>query len=163
VSSPSRVSSHETSPLPTDGFPPVAELLPHRPPLLWVDEVIAPQGDDVHCRLTLRDEHVFARDGVVEPVVSVEWMAQTVGALVGLYDRDKSLAPRPGDLIAIPEAQFFVAEFAVGDVLDLHARRAWGDSTLASFEAQVVRAGVLVARAQLSVYRRHIAFEGAAP
>jgi len=135
-------------------YPAIAELLPHRPPMLWIDEVVAQQGDEVHCRLTLRREHVFVEDGVVQAITSIEWMAQTVGALVGLFDRKRSQAPRPGYLIAIPEAQFMVASFAVGDRLELWARRVWGDETLASFESHVLRAGELTAKAQLSVYRR---------
>ena len=135
-------------------YPPIAELLPHRPPMLWVDEVLAHQGDEVRCRLTVRDEHVFVEDRRVEPIVSIEWMAQTVGTLVGLYDRKRSVAPRPGYLIAIPDAHFFVPSFAVGDELELWARRVWGDETIASFESQVRRAGELAAKAQLSVYRR---------
>lgn len=142
-------------------FPAITELLPHRPPMLWVDEVLAHEGDQVRCRLTLRSEHVFVERGQVDPVVSVEWMAQTVGALVGLYDRTKSITPRPGYLIAIPDAQFFVDSFQVGDVLELRARKAWGDATLASFEAQVERAGNVAARAQLSVYRRPLSGEQA--
>lgn len=135
-------------------FPPIADLLPHRPPMLWVDEVLFHEGDEVRCGLTLRADHVFASGGAIEPITSVEWMAQTVGALVGLYDRKRSLSPRPGYLIAIPEAHFLVESFAVGDVLELWARRVWGDETLASFESQVRRAGELAAKAQLSVYRR---------
>lgn len=135
-------------------FPEISELLPHRPPMLWVDEVVEQHGDEVHCRLTVRSDHVFVEAGVVEPIVAIEWMAQTVGALVGLFDRARSERPRPGYLIAIPEAQFMVASFAVGDELELWARRVWGDDTLASFEARVVRGGELAARAQLSVYRR---------
>lgn len=137
-------------------FPPIEELLPHRAPMLWVDEVSWHEGDAIQCKLRVRAEHVFVKDGEVEPVVAIEWMAQTVGALVGLYDRRQSLAPRPGYLIAIPEAEFMVDRFVVGDALDLFARRAWGDETLGSFEARVERAGALAARAQLSVYRRKL-------
>jgi predicted hotdog family 3-hydroxylacyl-ACP dehydratase len=122
--------------------------------MLWIDEVVAQQADDIHCRLTVRETHVFVEAGLVEPVVAIEWMAQTVGALVGLHDRSRAQQPRHGYLIAVPEAQFFVASFLVGDVLELKAHRTWGDATLGSFEAQVERRGQLAARAQLSVYRR---------
>jgi len=122
--------------------------------MLWIDEVIAHGDDDVHCRVTVRESHVFVEAGQVEPVVAIEWMAQAVGALVGLNDRAHAQQPRPGYLIAVPEARFFVETFVVGDVLELKAHRAWGDATLASFEATVERTGQLVARAQLSVYRR---------
>jgi predicted hotdog family 3-hydroxylacyl-ACP dehydratase len=129
--------------------------------MLWIDEVVNHQGDEVHCRLTVRASHVFVEARRVEPVIAIEWMAQTVGALVGLYDRAESSRPRPGYLIAVPDAQFFVDAFHVGDVLELKAQLAWGDSTLASFEAQVERRGQLAARAQLSVYRRKLAAEEA--
>ncbi len=136
-------------------FPPIEELLPHRPPMLWIDEVSWHEGDAIRCALRIRDQ-VFVENGEVDPVVSIEWMAQTVGALVGLYDRRQQQAPRPGYLIAIPEAEFTVDRFRVGDVLVLHARRTWGDETLASFEARVEREGETAARAQLSVYRRKL-------
>ncbi len=137
-------------------FPAIEQLLPHRAPMLWVDEVVHHEGDDIHCRLTVRASHVFVTAGEVEPIVAVEWMAQTVGALVGLYDRKRGDAPRPGYLIAIPEAHFPADRFYVGDVLELYARRAWGDETLGSFECKVERRGELAASAQLSVYRRAV-------
>lgn len=135
-------------------FPDILELLPHRPPMLWIDEVLAREADAVRCRLTVRPTHLFVEDGAVEPVVAIEWIAQAVAALVGLFDRDRALSPRPGYLIAIPEAKFFVDQFAVGDVLEIGARRVWGDDTLASFEGTVDRGGDRAAQAQLSVYRR---------
>ncbi|HEX5656828.1 MAG TPA: hypothetical protein VFX59_06520 [Polyangiales bacterium] len=136
-------------------FPPIEQLLPHRPPMLWIDAVTWHHGDSIRCALQIRDQ-VFVVNGEVDPVVSIEWMAQTVGALVGLYDHSQEQVPRPGYLIAVPEAEFMVDRFVVGDQLDLHARRTWGDSTLASFEARVERDGKVAARAQLSVYRRKL-------
>lgn len=139
-------------------FPAITDLLPHRPPMLWVDEVIAHEGDQVQCRLTLRADHPFVQDGAVEPIMTVEFIAQTVGALVGLYDRAREQEPRPGYLIAVPEAHFLVESLAIGDVLELCARKVWGDETLASFEGSATRLRdgkrELAARAQLSVYRR---------
>lgn len=141
-------------------FPPISELLPHRPPMLWLDEVLRLEDDEIQCGLRIRAEHVFVIAGLVDPVVSVEWMAQTVGALVGLRERSQSIRPRPGYLIAIPEAEFAVAQFQVGDQLTLYARRSWGDDSMASFQGRVERDGVQCARAQLSVYRRK---QGASP
>jgi predicted hotdog family 3-hydroxylacyl-ACP dehydratase len=135
-------------------FPPIEDLLPHREPMLWIDEVVAREEEAVHCRATLRPEHVFVHDGRVEPVVTIELMAQTIGALVGLRDRQNNETPRPGYLIAIPEARFEVDTFLVGQTLDLHVRRVWGDDELASFECRVEHDGALAASAQISVYRR---------
>ncbi len=134
-------------------FPDIQALLPHEPPMLWIDRVLDYAGDEVRCGLDIRSEHVFVEDGVVDPIVSVEWMAQTVGALVGLIDYQANIKPRPGYLIAIPEATFEVDSFHVGDSLVIEAKRTWGDAELASFECTVAREGVRVARAQLSVFR----------
>jgi predicted hotdog family 3-hydroxylacyl-ACP dehydratase len=135
-------------------FPAIEELLPHAPPMLWLDEVCGVEDDLVRCKLTVRKDHVFVEDGAVDPLIAVEWMAQAVAALVGLWDCQKQVRPRPGFLIAIPEARFEVDQFRVGDALIVTAKRVWGDDQLASFECDVERAGVQVARAQLSVYRR---------
>lgn len=137
-------------------YPSIQSLLPHEPPMLWVDEVVEHRADSVVCRLTIRAEHVFVENGQVEPLIAVEWMAQAVAALVGLWDRHNDLDPRPGFLIAIPEACFKVDTFAVGDELTLRATRVWGDDQLASFECEVERLGLQVATAQLSVYRREL-------
>jgi predicted hotdog family 3-hydroxylacyl-ACP dehydratase len=128
--------------------------------MLWLDEVLWFEDDEIQCGLRIRADHVFVVDGVVDPVVSVEWMAQAVGALVGMQDHTQSIKPRPGYLIAIPEAEFAVAHFHVGDQLTLFARRSWGDNTMASFQGRVERHGVQCARAQLTVYRRK---QGAGP
>jgi predicted hotdog family 3-hydroxylacyl-ACP dehydratase len=135
-------------------FPDIEQLLAHRAPMRWVDEVVASEPEGVQCRLTVRADHVFVHGGTVEPIVAVEWMAQAIAALVGLRDRQKNEDVRPGYLIAVPEATFAVDSFGVGDVLDLFARRVWGDDELASFECRVERAGETAATAQISVYRR---------
>jgi 3-oxoacyl-[acyl-carrier-protein] synthase-1 len=135
-------------------FPDIEKLVAHRAPMRWVDEVLDVEPESVHCRLTIREDHVFVHEGQVEPIVAVEWMAQAIAALAGMRDRQKNEDVRPGYLIAVPEATFHVDAFAVGDVLDLHARRVWGDDELASFECRVERAGHTAATAQISVYRR---------
>lgn len=119
----------------------------------WIDEVMYLEGDEIGCRLTIRREHVFVTGAHVEPLTAIEWMAQTVAAMIGLRDREKLEPPRPGYLIAVPEASFHVDEFLVGDELSVIARCAFGDDKLASFECRVERSGQTAARGRLSVYR----------
>lgn len=136
-------------------FPAIETLVPHRGPMLWVDEVIGRGDDRVRTLLTIRPDHVFLTDGRVEALICVEWMAQTVAALVGLRDRDDGEAtPRPGYLIAIPEAHFLVPHFSVGDAVEIEVNRIWGDDELASFKCEVQRDHVPCATAQVSVYRK---------
>ncbi len=142
-------------------FLPIEKLLPHRPPMLWIDEVVSRGDDSVCCKLTIRDDHVFVEHGRVEPLIALEWMAQAVAVLVGLRDRDQDQTPRPGYLIAIPQGSLDVEDFRVGDELRIDVRRVWGDDALASFECAVTRAGEPCASAQLSVYRSSRAAETA--
>ncbi len=136
-------------------FPPIETLVPHRGPMLWLDEVIGCGDNRLRTLLTIRPDHVFVTDGRVEALICVEWMAQTVAALVGLRDRDDGHAtPRPGYLIAIPEAHFLVAHFNVGDAVEIEVSRIWGDAELAAFKCEVERNHVQCATAQVSVYRR---------
>lgn len=135
-------------------LPAIETLLPHRAPMLWLDEVIARDGDCVRCALTPRPDHIFVEAGRVEPLIAIEWMAQTVGALVGMRDREQSLDPRPGYLIAIPDARFHVSHFALGERLEIEAKRVWGDDQLASFECRVTRGELVCATSQVSVYRK---------
>jgi predicted hotdog family 3-hydroxylacyl-ACP dehydratase len=121
--------------------------------MLWIDEVVYLEGNEMCCRLSIRREHVFVTDAHVEPLTAIEWMAQTVGAMIGLRDREKRQLPRPGYLIAVPEASFHVDEFRVGDELLIIARCAFGDDELASFECRVERGGETVAKGRMSVYR----------
>ncbi len=147
-------------------FPHIETLVAHRAPMLWIDEVLAVEPEAVHCRLTIRNDHLFVHEGKVEALVAVEWMAQSIAALVGTRDRAQDQDVRPGYLIAVPEACFEVEAFAPGDVLDLFARRVWGDDELASFECRVERESVVAATATISVYRRALPPElaqGAAP
>jgi predicted hotdog family 3-hydroxylacyl-ACP dehydratase len=132
---------------------PVAELVPHKPPMLWIDEVLAFSAEEITCRVTLRDEHVFLDDGAAESVVVVELMAQAVAAQVGLADRQRGDSPRPGYLVAIPEATFFAPEVRRGQVIDLVCSRRFGDAAIASFACRAEVGGQTIAEAIINVVR----------
>ena len=131
----------------------IQALVPHRPPMLWIDEVLAQSDDGIVCRVTLRDDHVFLDHGQAESVVMVELMAQSVAAFVGLADRKKGDVPRPGYLVAIPEARFFVATVAVGQTLEITCSRRFGDDKIASFACVARHAHVALAEAIINVVR----------
>jgi predicted hotdog family 3-hydroxylacyl-ACP dehydratase len=132
---------------------PVAPLVPHRPPMLWIDEVVEDSDDGIVCRVTLRPEHVFLDAGSAESVVTVELMAQSVAAFVGLTDAKKGGTPQPGYLVAIPEARFLVPTVAVGQTLDITCVRRFGDDKIASFSCVARHGQVVLAEAIINVVR----------
>jgi predicted hotdog family 3-hydroxylacyl-ACP dehydratase len=122
-------------------LPPIAELLPHRGPALLLDELIAQAPERVTCRVTVRADAAYARDGRLPAVLALEYMAQTIGAWVGLRARARGEPVRIGFLLGTRELRLFVDDFAAGDVLDVDAEHVWGDSALGSFRCAVRRAG----------------------
>jgi predicted hotdog family 3-hydroxylacyl-ACP dehydratase len=134
-------------------LPPVAALVPHAPPMLWIDEIVQYTDESVVCRVTLRDEHVFLDQGQAESIVTVELMAQAVAAFVGLADRVRGETPRPGYLVAIPEARFLVPTVAVGQTLELVCSKRFGDDKIASFACVARHGAVPVADAIINVVR----------
>jgi predicted hotdog family 3-hydroxylacyl-ACP dehydratase len=121
--------------------------------MLWIDEIDSVQGEQIVCRVTLRDEHVFVEEGAAETIVAIEWMAQSVAAFVGLEDQNKGTGPRPGYLVAIPEARFFVPTVKVGETVALTCTRLFGDEQIASFTCVAQRGQETLAEAIINVFR----------
>jgi len=135
------------------GLPRIAELLPHRGPALLLDEVIAHETERVTCRVTLREGAAYARDGRLPAVLAIEYMAQTIGAWVGLRARARGEPVRIGFLLGTRELRLHVDSFAAGDVLDVDAEHVWGDLALGSFRCAVRRAGEVVAEATINAFQ----------
>lgn len=122
-------------------LPPIADVLPHRGPAILLDEVTAYEGERVTCRVTLREGAAYARDGRLPAVLAIEYMAQTIGAWVGLRARARGEPVRIGFLLGTRELRLHVDSFAPGDVLDIDAEHVWGDLALGSFRCVVRRSG----------------------
>jgi predicted hotdog family 3-hydroxylacyl-ACP dehydratase len=132
---------------------PAASFVPHRPPMLWIDDVIAHDDETIVCRVTLRDDHVFLDGGQAESVIIVELMAQSVAAFVGLADHKRGGVPRPGYLVAIPEARFFVPTVTSGQTIEITCARRFGDDKIASFSCVARHQNVALAEAIINVVR----------
>lgn len=62
-------------------YPPVDSLLPHRPPMLWVEQILDVQGSVGIVRALVKAEHLFLRqDGALAPEAYCELIAQGFGA-----------------------------------------------------------------------------------
>src|SRR5579871_4801612 len=65
-------------------LPRIEQVVPHRPPMLLLDEVVA--WDDAHteCRVFLRDDSPFVASGRVASTLAIEYMAQCIAVFVGM-------------------------------------------------------------------------------
>ena len=127
---------------------PIEDYLPHRPPMLLIDELVEVNDTKAVVRTTIKPDCVFARDGVVHPAAMIEFMAQCCAILIGA--RPSGQGPRLGFIISCREVNFMVDRFAVGDALVLTAAKIHGQEALAVFNCTVSRDGVTCATMQLS-------------
>jgi predicted hotdog family 3-hydroxylacyl-ACP dehydratase len=133
-------------------LPPVAEVVPHRPPMLLLDEVLSFEPGRARCRVTLRPDSAFMQGGRVRAVVALEYMGQAMAALAGLEARAAGRPPRVGFLLGTRELSLAVDHFAAGETLEVEVERVHEEGSAAQFRGTVLRLGAPVARAVVSVY-----------
>lgn len=134
-------------------IPAVAEVIPHSPPMVLIDEITALGDEWIRCKVDLHEGSLFVRNGRIRAVVASEYMAQAVAAYVGMLDRVRGLPIQVGYLIGVRELTLSVSHLDVGDALIVEANRVWGDDELGHFRTRVLRGDDELSRAALTVYR----------
>lgn len=118
-------------------YPPIVELVPHRPPMLLLDRVLSYDGERVVCETVLEAGSPFVEQGRVPAVVGIEYMAQAIAAGAGLSARDSGeTTARMGFLLGCRDSAIAVDSFQVGDRLTVEARRTWGEKSSAASRAR---------------------------
>ena len=127
----------------------VTNRLPHEPPMVLIDGMISMIPPRVVCQSTIGDDFVFLRDGRVSTVAILEVAAQTAAVYMGIHWRSRHI----GFLASCREAEFFVDEYALGDVLEIHGELLSETDRSGSFECVIFRKGQRTARLQLMVVK----------
>lgn len=139
-------------------LPAITDLVPHRPPMLWLDAVCSGDDQSIVCSAIVRADAPFVRRGRAGAVVTLEYMAQAAAALLGSQARRRDTVPGRGYLVGVPTFELLADDLAVGDALEVHAAQLWPGperpaERLVSLGCKVVRRGVEIARATLNVVR----------
>lgn len=129
----------------------LAHLVPHAPPMLLLDEVVAHDTTGIHARMVLHEGRPFVVDGGWSGVVAMELLAQAAAVHRGLL-ADGAPA-RAGFLVGVPGLTLDPGRTPVGAVLDVHVRILWGDDTgLTTLEGEVLHGQRVVAQGRVQVY-----------
>jgi predicted hotdog family 3-hydroxylacyl-ACP dehydratase len=115
------------------------------------------------CVVTLNESSPFMRQGRVNALVSMEYLAQCVAAYATIHpaeaedgitkDQASKLAkPRIGYLVGVRRLELKVEHFFPGDALTVTVTHIWGGPQGAQFQGNVERDGELVAAATLTVF-----------
>ena len=132
-------------------FPAVATLIPHRPPMLLVDEVVHHEGLRVICRATIRDEMPFVRDGAVPVLLALELFAQAACSLVALLATRRGVTMQSGAFLGTRSVTFHTDVLRVRDVVDIHCEEKMAVGRTAQVECRLVREGQTLAEGAINV------------
>jgi predicted hotdog family 3-hydroxylacyl-ACP dehydratase len=134
---------------------PIQDTLPHRPPMVLIDEIVARKPGRITVAVTVRPPELFFRPGRGMPVhVALEWMAQACAAYGGADARDAGCTPRIGFLLGTRDFRATRSWLSEGERFEVEAVLDFHDDELASFSCEVTdaRDGRSVARASLTVF-----------
>jgi predicted hotdog family 3-hydroxylacyl-ACP dehydratase len=144
----------------SEKFPPVAEFLPHKPPMVLVDEIVSyePAKKQIAVAVNISPESAFYDDtlGGVPNLIAIEYMAQASAALAEIAQKqdDPSAAPRPGMLLGTRKLNLLIDKFESGKRYLISSKDVFDDGTTASFECEIKNESAeVVASAALTAYR----------
>jgi len=132
---------------------PIADLLPHAPPMVLLDRVEAYQDDFIHTSLTIKESSAFFETDGVPAYIALEYMAQTVAAWNGLMSRQQGENPRVGFLLGARRLTLDVPVFKLGEQLHVYAQANYMDGEMAAFDCWIEINGVRVVQAGLNVFQ----------
>jgi len=138
-------------------YGPITDYLPHRPPMVLIDEILDVTMTTGRCRTTIKPDCVFALDGKVHPTAMLEFVAQACAIGVGVMSARLELPPRLGFIIGCREMTFDVDHFNVGDVLEISVVKLLGQDQIGAFSCTVTRDGVVCTTIHLSVVDAELA------
>ncbi|RMG94545.1 MAG: hypothetical protein D6705_15920 [Deltaproteobacteria bacterium] len=134
-------------------YPPVEEVLPHAPPMVLLDEIEQVGATTARARLTLRSDSMFVSGGKVPAAVALEYIAQTIGVMLGTQARYVGARVTGGFVVGVPNLDLHAEHFAVGDTLVVAVEHVWGEAELWKFRGQVLRNGTCLAEGDVSILR----------
>ena len=136
------------------GAPTVQELIPHRPPMLFVDRILAEAEDGATCVGTVPRACALVTAGEAPAFVALELAAQTAAVWEALR-RSRAAgkaAPRTGYLVSIKDAVFHRGAIPADGELLASIRLVAQALPLTTYAVQVVAEGGLALSATIGTY-----------
>ncbi|MES2856224.1 MAG: hypothetical protein V4692_10195 [Bdellovibrionota bacterium] len=141
-------------------FPiPCSELydwLPHRPPMVWVDEVISADGVSGECAVNVKSDALYMSDGFLRPSSAVEFLAQAFGyanAAFAVSSGTTAAAPKKAFLVSVTKCEMSTELVRPGMRLAVKIFNIKPVGPILLFDGEVVDSNShVVCRASLKVY-----------
>lgn len=130
----------------------VAALLPHSGKFVLIDRIIALEGETLIAELKVRDDGLFSDGSPIPAWIGIEYMAQAVGAYVGIKSILAGEPIRLGYLLGTRRYASNVALLPKGASLHITVTEIMEDGQLGVFACEAVGKGINMS-ANLNVYR----------
>ena len=121
-------------------YPPLTAFMPHRPPMLFLDALIAHDDTSVVVEKTFRADDVFVENGCVSSFVVLELFAQAAAAHFGYAGLQRGGQFSSGALLGTRKIDLHVPTLAVGELLQVHAKQTFAMPPAAQYDCQLVLA-----------------------
>jgi predicted hotdog family 3-hydroxylacyl-ACP dehydratase len=129
----------------------IADLLPHGPGAMLLDDVIDFTDTGLLASVTIRPDLPFHQIDGVPAHVGIEYMAQACGAFRGLQALRAGAAPRMGFLLGTRRYRAMRAWFADGARLVVEADLVYCDDDIGMFDCRIGNEDEVIAKARLIV------------
>lgn len=134
------------------------DVLPHRPPMILIDRVIDYDltAHTLCAGITIQQDDLFFDKSLngVPQYVALEYMAQTIGCLVGIFDRQENRPPKVGFVLGSRKIEQFADCFELGNSYQIQIKEVFLDQNLASFDCVILDENdTIVSQGILNAYR----------
>ncbi|WP_354622783.1 hotdog family protein [Psychromonas sp. MME2] len=135
-------------------FADISVLLPHKMPMILIDNVIDVTALTIHCQVTINEFGLFfdKQLNATPAWVGIEFMAQTVAAWSG-YHANQQGEPSPiGFLLGSRRYHSECSEFKLGETLDIYAEQLLENEGMAAFACRIECNSRVLASCQLNAF-----------
>lgn len=154
LSQPDALLEHQTLTAPAGIVPAAETLLPHRPPMRFVDLILRQSADALDCIARIPGRCALVSGGGAPTVAAIEAAAQAAAAWEALqrWHRQGEAAPRVGYLVAMRDVAFFAEripaerDFSVSVVLEAAA------AALTHYRFEASLQGAALARGTIATF-----------
>jgi predicted hotdog family 3-hydroxylacyl-ACP dehydratase len=136
-------------------YPPIEQLLPHRPPMILIDRMIDATETGSTCEITIGPQTLFLEPAGVPAFVGIEYMAQAVAAYGGYKSFRVGESVAVGFLLGTPHLKTYCQFFELGQTLQVQVTLVWGQHELMQFHCTIQDASTrkLLQQAELNVFK----------
>ena len=141
----------------------VEKYLPHRPPIVWIDEVVAFSEKSGECRLRVRADAHYLDAGLLRPTCCLEFIAQAYGFISvchHIYILDPRSKPLSKAFLAsikdavLPTAEV-LASVRTGDEIRILINGVRQMGPIVLFQGRVLCGELLLCAAEMKVFKEY--------